>query len=100
MTKKADKIWVGILTGIVLPLIVLAIVYVSSFGYMTMPQFLRRLVFANIILKLISLCAVANLGAFFLFYRVEYDKASRGVVFATMILAFVVVFQKIIDGTF
>ena len=100
MTKKADKIWVGLLTGIVLPLLVMGIVYLSSFGYMTMPQFLRRMVFANVILKLLSLCAVVNLGAFFLYYRVEYDKASRGVVFATMILAFVVVFKKIMDGTF
>ena len=99
MNKAGDKIWVGILTGIVLPLIVMLIFYISSYSYLTMPQFLRKMVFASIILKLLSLCAVVNLGGFFLFYRVEYDKAARGVIFATMILAFVVVINKVIEGT-
>ncbi|MFT5666798.1 MAG: hypothetical protein ACI9DK_000983 [Vicingaceae bacterium] len=99
MTKKFDKIWVGTLAGIVLPLIVMGIVYFSSYGYLTVPQFLRKMVFASIILKLLSLCAVINLGAFFLFYRVELDKAARGVIFATMVLAFVVVVDKFMKGS-
>jgi hypothetical protein len=99
MTKKFDKIWVGALTGIVLPFIVMGIVYFSSYGYLTVPQFLRKMVFASIILKLLSLCAVINLGAFFLFYRVELDKAARGVIFATMVLAFVVVVDKFMKGS-
>ena len=99
MTKKFDKIWVGALAGIVLPFIVMGIVYFSSYGYLTVPQFLRKMVFASIILKLLSLCAVINLGAFFLFYRVELDKAARGVIFATMVLAFVVVVDKFMKGS-
>ncbi|MFT6200785.1 MAG: hypothetical protein ACJAQ2_002571 [Vicingaceae bacterium] len=99
MTKKFDKIWIGTLAGIVLPLIVMGIVYFSSYGYLTVPQFLRKMVFASIILKLLSLCAVINLGAFFLFYRVELDKAARGVIFATMVLAFVVVVDKFMKGS-
>ena len=98
MTKKFDKIWVGIVTGIVLPLIVVGIFYLSSYSYITVPQFLRKMVFASIILKLLSLCAVINLGAFFLFYRVQHDKAARGVIFATMVLAFVVVIDKVMNG--
>lgn len=100
MTKQADKIWIGIISGIVLPIIVMAIFYISSYSYLTVPEFLRKMVFASIILKLLSLCAVINLGAFFLFYRIEYDKAARGVILATMILAFVVIIDKLIDGSF
>mgnify|MGYP001052757004 CR=1 FL=1 len=99
MTKKFDKIWVGILAGIVLPLVVMGIFYLSSYSYITVPQFLRQMVFASIILKLLSLCAVVNLGAFFLFYRVEHDKAARGVIFATLVLAIVVVVEKFLNGT-
>jgi hypothetical protein len=99
MDKKFDKVLVGVLAGIVLPLIVMTIVYYSSFAYMTMPQFLRKMVFANVLLKLLSLCAVVNLGAFFIFYKYELDKAARGVIFATMILAFVVIYNKLMDGT-
>lgn len=98
MTKKFDKIWVGIIAGILLPLVVMGIFYLSSFSYITVPQFLRKMVFGAIILKLLSLCAVINLGAFFLFYRIEHDKAARGIIFATMILAFVVVIDKVING--
>ena len=99
MTKKFDKIWVGILAGIILPLIVMGIVYFSSYGYLTVPQFLRKMVFAAIILKLLSLCAVVNLGGFFIFYKIEHDKAARGVIFATLILAIVVVVDKVLNGT-
>jgi hypothetical protein len=99
MTKKFDKIWVGTLAGIVLPFIVMGIVYFSSYGYLTVPQFLRKMVFASIILKLLSLCAVINLGAFFLFYRAKLDKAAKGVILATMVLAFVVVVDKFMKGS-
>ena len=99
MTKKMDNIWVGTLAGIILPLMVMGIVYLSSYAYLTVPQFLRKMVFVSIILKLLSLCAVINLGAFFLFYRVEHDKAARGVIFATMVLAFVVVVDKFMKGS-
>ncbi len=98
MTKKFDKIWIGILTGILLPLVVMGIFYLSSYSYITVPQFLRKMVFASIILKLLSLCAVVNLGAFFLFYRVQFDKAARGIILATIIFAFVVVFDKVMNG--
>ena len=99
MTKKMDNIWVGTLAGIILPLMVMGVVYFSSYAYLTVPQFLRKMVFASIILKLLSLCAVINLGAFFLFYRVEHDKAARGVIFATMVLAFIVVVDKFMKGS-
>ena len=99
MTKKMDKVWVGTLAGIILPFVVMGVVYLSSYAYLTVPQFLRKMVFASIILKLPSLCAIINLGAFFLFYRVEHDKAARGVIFATMVLAFVVVVDKFMKGS-
>ncbi|MDA9312735.1 hypothetical protein N8371_08635 [Vicingaceae bacterium] len=98
MRKKFDKIWVGIIAGIVLPLVVMGVFYLSSYSYITVPEFLRKMVFGAIILKLLSLCAVINLGAFFLFYRVEHDKAARGVIFATMVLAFVVIIDKLMNG--
>ena len=99
MTKKFDKIWIGIITGIVLPLVVMGIVYLSSYGYLTVPQFLRKMVFAAVILKLLSLCAVVNLGAFFSFYHFKHDKAARGVIFATLLLAIIVVIEKVMNGT-
>jgi len=57
------------------------------------------MVFQSILFKLLSLCAVINLGAFFLFYQTQNDKAAKGVIFATFLFAFAVIVNQIIGGT-
>lgn len=99
MNRKTDKFWIGLAFGIVLPLLVMFIFYLSSYAYLTLPDFLRKMVFQAIIFKLLSLCAVINLGTFFFFYQTKNDKAARGVIFATLIFAFVVMINQIISGT-
>jgi len=95
MERKADRLWVGLTAGIVLPFLVMLIVYLSSYAYMTMPDFLRKMAFQAVFLKLLSLCAVINLGSFFLFYQFKYDRAARGVIWATFIFAFIVMLNQI-----
>jgi len=99
MRKKADKIWVGLLTGIILPLIVLLVFYLSTYAHLTAPDFLKKMVFQSIMIKLLSLCAIVNLGAFFLFFQTKYDRAARGVIFATLLFALYVMISKMIGGT-
>lgn len=99
MKKKADKLWVGMLTGVVLPLFVLLIFYLSTYAYLTVPDFLRKMVFQSIMIKLLSLCAIINLGAFFIFFQTKHDRAARGVIFATLLFALFVMFSKIQGGT-
>lgn len=99
MSRKWDKIWVGLLMGVMLPFFVMLIFYLSSFAALTIPGFLRRMVFAQVFFPLLSLCAVINLGSFFLFYQTQNDRAARGVIFATMIFAFAVLIYKVSTGT-
>lgn len=99
MKKKVDKIWVGLVVGILLPIIVLCIFYLSTYAHLTAPDFLKKMVFQSILLKLLSLCAIVNLGAFFLFFQTKNDKAARGVIFATLLFAFYVMINKIMGGT-
>lgn len=99
MRRKADKFWIGLTFGIILPMIVLLIFYLSSYAYLTVPDFLRKMVFQSILFKLLSLCAVINLGSFFFFYQTKHDKAARGVIFATFLFAFAVIVNQIIGGT-
>ncbi|MAY83699.1 MAG: hypothetical protein CMP59_06145 [Flavobacteriales bacterium] len=94
MERKADKIWVGLLMGLLLPFLVMLIVYLSSYAYLTVPDFLRKMAFQAVFLKLLSLCAIVNLASFFLFYQTKHDRAARGVIFATFIYAFVVLINK------
>lgn len=98
MERKADKIWVGLLTGLLLPFLVMLIVYLSSYAYLTVPDFLFKMAFQAVFLKLLSLCAVVNLGSFFLFYQGKYDRAARGVILATFIFAIIVMANQISGG--
>ena len=96
MNRRADKIWVGLVMGILIPFLVMFIFYLSSYAYLTAPDFLRKMVFASIFFKVLSLCAIVNLVTFFMFYKTQNDKAARGVILATMIFAFAVVVNQIL----
>ncbi len=99
MNRKVDKLWVGLLLGVLLPLVVLFFFYLSSYAYLTVPMFLRKMVFQSILFKLLSLCAIVNLGTFFFFYQTKNDRAARGVIFATLIFAFIVMINQFMTGT-
>ncbi len=99
MKKKADKIIIGLLTGIILPILVLLIFYFSTYAHLTAPDFLKKMVFQSIMIKLLSLCAIVNLGAFFLFFQTKHDRAARGVILATLMFALYVMISKIAGGT-
>ena len=95
MERKADKLWLGLALGIVLPFLVMFIVYLSTYAYLTVPDFLRKMAFQAIFFKLLSLCAIMNLGTFFFFYQTKNDKAARGVILATLIFAIIVMISQI-----
>lgn len=97
--EKLDKIWVGAIVGVILPGIALLVFYLSTYAYLTVPDFLRKMAFQAILIKLLSLCAVVNLGGFFLFYQAKMDKSARGVVLSTLLLALFVMVKKILGGT-
>jgi hypothetical protein len=99
LKPKFDKIWIGFIVGVILPLLALTVFYISSYTYLTVPDFLRKMAFQAILIKLLSLCAVVNLGGFFAFFQFKYDKAARGVIFATLIIALLVMVYKIQGGT-
>ena len=99
MKRKADKVWVGLSFGIILPMVVMLIFYLSSYAYLTLPDFLRKMVFQSILFKLMSLCAIINLGTFFFFYQTKNDRAARGVILATFLFALAVMINQFMTGT-
>jgi hypothetical protein len=96
--RKTDKVWFGLVLGIVVPFLVMFIFYLSSYAYLTVPEFLRKMVFATIFFKILSLCAIVNLLTFFLFYKTANDRAARGVILATLLFAFAVVVNQLLQG--
>ena len=63
---------------------------------MELSVYLRDIWQMKIFLKILSLCVFPNLGFFFLFYRMKYDMAARGVILATFMYAFLVLIAKMI----
>lgn len=74
-----DKTWVGIILGILTPLIIYAIYYllISHTGIKKVN---------------VSLCIAANLIPFYLYQRREKNNGLKGVLISTLIWAVVIVF--------
>ncbi|BBE20023.1 hypothetical protein AQPE_4214 [Aquipluma nitroreducens] len=94
--NTADRLLVGWVIGIVVPLLFFLVFYQMKYSEMQFMVYLRNVWDMKIFLKIISLCVFPNLGFFFLFYRNKYDMAARGVIMATFMYAFLVLIAKII----
>lgn len=94
--NTADRLLVGWVIGIVVPLLFFLVFYQMKYSEMQFMVYLRNVWKMKIFLKIISLCVFPNLGFFFLFYRNKYDMAARGVILATFMYAFLVLIAKII----
>lgn len=91
MKSKLDKTWVGFLTGLLAPVIAMAIYYMINFRHLTLKEFYIELTSRDIIGHIISLCALPNLLLFFIFIWLSLYKGARGVIISTFLYAFVIV---------
>jgi len=94
--NTTDRLLVGWVIGIVVPLVFFLVVYQMKYSEMRFMVYLRNVWEMKIFLKIISLCVFPNMGFFFLFYRKKYDMAARGVIMATFMYAFLVLIAKLI----
>lgn len=99
MNRKADKTWFGLLLGLLMPLVVMFFFYVSKYSGLSLEEFVDRLIDKAVFLKVLSLCAFVNLALFFLFYKTKNDRAARGVIWATAILAGITIINQLMTGS-
>ncbi|HBL76847.1 MAG: hypothetical protein A2W90_22945 [Bacteroidetes bacterium GWF2_42_66] len=92
---KFDKMQFGFWPGLLGPLLVFAIVYLLKSEDQSLTEYINSLWKFNVLIKLLSLCVFPNLLLFLFFIRKKYDWAARGVLMATFIYAFVVLFSKL-----
>lgn len=90
LTEKYDKQWTGALSGFVVPLLILLVVWLFSQGNSTLQEYLRRIVEVNILTHIISLCVFPNIFLFLLFIRFDMLKSARGVLGITIFWAVLV----------
>lgn len=93
---KLDKIWFGLLCGIIGPMILFSAYHLIKYGHMGLHRFVHYLETEGTFSPRISLCVILNLGLFFTFYWTKMDKAAKGIIGATFLFAFLVVYLKVI----
>ena len=93
--RKFDSMILGLITGLFLPPIALVIFWLvkSDLGLW---NFLVRFQFLGMLTKVLSLATVPNLLLFFLFIWTHRNFSARGVIFATLLMAFVMLILKFV----
>jgi hypothetical protein len=92
--KKGNSVWLGLIAGILLPVIVMTLVYIMKFSGYPIEYFKQQLMEMKLFSKYISVCVYPNLGLFFIFIWANRLLSARGVLMATILLAIVVFILK------
>lgn len=85
--EKFDRQVTGTISGVLLPLIVALIVYLFAEGNLSLQLWFKKIVEANIVTHIITLCVFPNVFLFLLFNHFDMLRASRGVLGITIIWA-------------
>jgi hypothetical protein len=97
---KYDRIWVGVLLGLIVPVTGVLVVYLlsvvnhflhlpflASNEVLSIPTLIKNISSVLIFTKFLSVGCILNLGVFFLFINRDYFNIARGIIFATMLIA-------------
>lgn len=91
-----DKFQFGFIPALFFPLVGSFIYYLLFFHYMTVKGFYNHITSNNLFVSVLSIGVILNLGLFFLYYYLEKDNCAKGVIGATFIYAFIVLYFKVI----
>lgn len=94
MIKFQDKLILGIALGLLGPLLALLGFYVVKFGTIPLMEFMETAIDKGMLSPLLSLCAIVNLGLFYLLLQTNRLYAARGVILSTIVIGFVIVVLK------
>ncbi len=94
--RLKDNTGLGMLAGMLGPIIGILIFYVVNFRHSAITQFFAMAARENLLSPLLSLCAILNLGIFFLFIRINHLHSARGVILSTFIYGVTIVALKFV----
>ena len=90
LTEKYDKVSVGAISGFVLPFLVALTVFLVSKGHPSIGSWLDRIVKANIVTHMVTLCVFPNVAIFLLFNYLDMLKTVKGILGVTIFWAAIV----------
>jgi len=94
--SKYDSLIIGLISGLIVPVVFLLIFNLVKYPEMNPVEFLRLFLDLKIMTHLISLCAIPNLILFFIFIGRNNYLSARGVIMATFIIVAIVLILRII----
>jgi len=92
--KKIDRMEIGLLAGLILPVIIFFLVYLIGENSVSFSDYLKSMWRLNALIKILSLCVFANVAVFWGFLQLKCERAARGVLGATILYAFVVLISR------
>lgn len=94
---RFNRLWVGLLIGILLPCICFLLIYLIGYNQATLIGFIEQSYSALALPKFIGLSVIANLVAFHIFLKRQWWKGTKGIIAATLLYTLVVVVFKIME---
>jgi hypothetical protein len=95
MRFNYNSLYFGLILGLLAPWIIVVTFYQVKFGQIKFYEFLELAYYNQIFTTLLSLCALINLGIFYLFIWTHKDFAAKGVLGATFLYALVIFAMKL-----
>ncbi len=92
--SKYNKLWLGLVLGIIIPIITIIIFSLFKSDVKNIVEFIQFTLSISALSNILSLCALPNLAIFYLFLNKELYYSARGVIFATLIWAILVVITR------
>ncbi|MDE5423811.1 hypothetical protein L3073_16475 [Ancylomarina sp. DW003] len=92
MKSLINNSYIGALIGVIVPIITIYIAYwLKSTGEVSISQFVDGVQYLEIYVKMITVSVYfSNVVCFFLFIKLDWLKAARGVLLATIIYTFTI----------
>ncbi|WP_066629470.1 hypothetical protein [Labilibacter marinus] len=95
MNCKCNKLYIGLLIGLILPLITTYLIFYFRFGdTLTLMEFVNGMIQIQGFTKLLSISVIPNLLFFLMAIKMERLLAARGIVTATLLYAIVVIILR------
>lgn len=91
-----DKLYIGLLAGLTAPFIIVALIYLLRFNYLSVTAFIEQAFVLKVHLKIVAIGVFfANLELFYLFLRFNKNNASKGVILSVFLYFFIMLFASL-----
>lgn len=94
MKSKVNNIYLGIILGLIVPVITVFLVYKIRFNQLNWEEFINLFVQRRVLSSLLSLCVIPNLLVFMIFIWLNHLYSARGVLLSTFIVGIIIVGVK------